>query len=58
MKRMKVIFRLNENELKNEFKKKQEELWLACKNITESIILIKTNYGKVIGQFIPVRCEQ
>ena len=33
-------------------------MWDTCKNTEKSLIIIKTDYGKIIGGYLPCKVQQ
>ena len=52
MKTIDLLISFNETELKSA--DKQQRLWKACENYSKTLLVIKTNYQKIIGGYLPL----
>lgn len=49
------VFNLDSNQLKEgqNLSEHQQKFWDSCQNCSYTIIVMKTNFDKIIGEFIP-----
>ena len=52
---VKKLISFNKNELHSDTK--SIRLWNACKNTEKTLVIVKTNYDKIIGSYMPIRIE-
>jgi hypothetical protein len=55
-KSIKKLISFNQNELHSDTKSLR--LWNACKNSEKTLVIVKTNYEKIIGSYMPIKIEQ
>ena len=50
------LISFDQNELNSDTK--SNRLWNACKDTEKTLVIVKTNYDKIIGSYMPIKIEQ